>query len=105
MRSKTVVRHALSFITYHLTHLSSIVLVNTTQEISRQKIHKMFAVGLREGCMIKRKCGKTSKKLIRGLDEVEKIVRNSEGNIIIISDHGNALGEWGLYGHPGWAPI
>jgi hypothetical protein len=39
------------------------------------------------------------------LEEVEKIIRNSDGRIIVTSDHGNALGEWGFYGHPRHVPI
>jgi len=35
------------------------------------------------------------------LDSVEILLRNFDGERAVISaDHGNALGEWGLYGHP-----
>jgi hypothetical protein len=40
-----------------------------------------------------------------GLDEVETIVREVSGRVVVTSDHGNALGEWGLYGHPRSVPI
>ena len=43
--------------------------------------------------------------LLRVLDEVEAIIRNSEGKIVVTSDHGNAMGEWGIYGHPANVPI
>jgi len=45
------------------------------------------------------------KNLLRGLDEVQTVVENTDGKIAITSDHGNAFGEWGVYGHPGYAPI
>lgn len=38
--------------------------------------------------------------LLRGLDEVHTLVRNTEGKVVITSDHGNGLGECGVYGHP-----
>lgn len=43
--------------------------------------------------------------LLRILDEVETIVQDVEGDIVITSDHGNAMGEWGVYGHPAHVPI
>jgi hypothetical protein len=39
------------------------------------------------------------------LDEVETIVQDVEGDIVVTSDHGNAMGEWGVYGHPARVPI
>lgn len=38
--------------------------------------------------------------LLTGLDEVERLVSNVSGKCIISADHANALGEWGVYGHP-----
>lgn len=35
------------------------------------------------------------------LPHVENLVNNLVGKSIVTSDHGNALGRWGLYGHPG----
>jgi hypothetical protein len=36
------------------------------------------------------------------LDEVELLLENVDADrAIVTSDHGNALGEWGVYGHPG----
>lgn len=36
-------------------------------------------------------------------DYVETIMENVDGKIIVTSDHGNAMGEWGLWGHkPGF---
>lgn len=42
--------------------------------------------------------------LLRALDEVETVITNTTGRIVITSDHGNALGEWGIYGHHGHIP-
>jgi hypothetical protein len=40
------------------------------------------------------------------LDDIDTLVRNVRvDNIIITSDHGNALGEWWIYGHPVQMPI
>jgi len=39
--------------------------------------------------------------LIAVLDEVELLLDNADADkVVITSDHGNALGEWGIYGHP-----
>lgn len=43
--------------------------------------------------------------LLTVLDEVETIVENVSGKVAITSDHGNAMGEWGMYGHPAYAPV
>lgn len=43
------------------------------------------------------------KNLLRVLDEVETVIENSSGKVVITSDHGNGMGEWGVYGHPAWA--
>jgi hypothetical protein len=32
---------------------------------------------------------------------VETLTERLDGKTVVTSDHGNALGEWGLYGHPG----
>lgn len=35
------------------------------------------------------------------LDDIELLLRNLDAeDIIITSDHGNGMGEWGIYGHP-----
>jgi hypothetical protein len=34
------------------------------------------------------------------LDDVQTLIENATGRVVVTSDHGNALGEWGLYGHP-----
>jgi len=40
------------------------------------------------------------------LEDVELLLENiSAEQVVITSDHGNALGEWGLYGHPRHRPI
>lgn len=40
------------------------------------------------------------------LDDVELLLENTDGErVIITADHGNAFGEWGLYGHPPYSPI
>lgn len=35
------------------------------------------------------------------LPEVERLIESVPGKSVITSDHGNAFGEWGVYGHPG----
>lgn len=41
-----------------------------------------------------------------GLDEVERLLDNVDGQrVAITADHGDCFGEWGLYGHPGSAPV
>lgn len=39
------------------------------------------------------------------LDDVQLLLENVEGTVAISADHGNALGEWGIYGHPKYAPV
>jgi len=40
------------------------------------------------------------------IDEIEELVKNIEAEkLVITSDHGNAKGEWGLYGHPHGMPF
>lgn len=43
------------------------------------------------------------RNLLRGLDEVQTLAENTARDIVITSDHGNALGELGIYGHPRYA--
>ncbi len=39
------------------------------------------------------------------LDSVEQLLAAiDEARVLLTSDHGNGLGEWGIYGHPPWAP-
>ena len=45
------------------------------------------------------------RNLLRGLDEVETILRNVTGTVVVTSDHGNAIGEWGIFGHPANVPV
>lgn len=40
-----------------------------------------------------------------GLDEVATIIDDVSGRVVVTSDHGNLLGEWGLYGHPSHVPL
>lgn len=42
--------------------------------------------------------------LLGVLDEVQRIVKHVTGDVIITSDHGNAMGELGLYAHPAYVP-
>jgi len=36
-----------------------------------------------------------------GLDDVELLLRSVDAeSVVVSSDHGNAMGEWGVYGHP-----
>jgi hypothetical protein len=39
------------------------------------------------------------------LDDVETLIENALGEVVVTSDHGNALGEWGVYGHPVHYPL
>jgi len=44
--------------------------------------------------------------LLHVLNDVELLLRNIDKNTVIItSDHGNGIGEWGVYGHPIHIPI
>lgn len=43
--------------------------------------------------------------LERGLEEVERVVEDVEGTVLVTSDHGNLLGEYGFYGHPESMPL
>jgi len=45
------------------------------------------------------------KNLMPGLEEVETILEEVSGTVVVTSDHGNLLGEWGLYGHPSYVPL
>lgn len=37
-------------------------------------------------------------------DDVRRLIENVDGKMVITADHGNFLGEYGLYGHPGYIP-
>nr|WP_303652199.1 hypothetical protein [Halorubrum laminariae] len=39
------------------------------------------------------------------LSEVASLAANVDGRIAVTADHGNCFGEWGLYGHPMYAPV
>lgn len=39
------------------------------------------------------------------LADVDRLTHNCDATIALTADHGNAAGEWGLYGHPVGAPI
>lgn len=39
------------------------------------------------------------------LDQVDTLLKNTSGEVLITSDHGNLLGEWGIYAHPDWVPL
>lgn len=44
----------------------------------------------------------TSLTLRRCWGEVSELLKNlSDKKVVITSDHGEAFGEWGIYGHPG----
>lgn len=34
------------------------------------------------------------------LEEVDRLRHNADGKLALSADHGNGLGEWGVYGHP-----
>jgi len=39
------------------------------------------------------------------LDQLEILLNNMSGEVLITADHGNAIGDWGIYGHPGYVPL
>ncbi|WP_128081481.1 hypothetical protein [Haloferax sp. ATB1] len=39
------------------------------------------------------------------LESVETLINNIDGKVVITADHGNALGEFHMYGHPIYAPV
>lgn len=39
------------------------------------------------------------------LDHVETLLNNASGEVLITADHGNLLGELGMYSHPDWVPL
>lgn len=45
------------------------------------------------------------KNLLTALDEVERLVQNINGKVAISADHANAIGEFGVYGHPSYVPL
>jgi hypothetical protein len=34
------------------------------------------------------------------LDEIVLVLNNVDAKVVVTADHGNAIGEWGMYGHP-----
>lgn len=58
--------------------------------------------GLKEGKFDQREIWKDyGQNLLLVLDHVETLIKNFDGKVAITADHGNAMGEFGLYGHPG----
>lgn len=39
------------------------------------------------------------------LESVDTIVEDLDADIVVTSDHGNAFGEWGFWGHPKYLPL
>lgn len=39
------------------------------------------------------------------LNHVETILHNADAEVLITADHGNLVGEWGMYAHPDWVPL
>lgn len=39
------------------------------------------------------------------LRHVETLLDNASGDVLITADHGNLLGELGMYAHPDWVPV
>lgn len=39
------------------------------------------------------------------LHHVETLLDNTDGDVLITADHGNLLGEMGMYSHPDWVPL
>lgn len=46
-----------------------------------------------------------TKNLEIALDEVDILLDNVSADVLITADHANAIGEWGVYGHPGYVPV
>lgn len=58
--------------------------------------------GLRDGKFDKNEVWKDyGQNLLLVLDHVETLIENFDGKVAITADHANAMGEFGLYGHPG----
>jgi len=62
---------------------------------------------LRRGDVSKEKVWEGYRENLRYvLDSVGVLMENIDADsVIITSDHGNALGEWGIYGHPAHMPV
>jgi hypothetical protein len=45
------------------------------------------------------------RNLLRVLDEVQTLLGNLDGKVVVTADHGNAMGEWFVYGHPNDMPL
>lgn len=45
------------------------------------------------------------KNLVAVLNEVERLAENIDGEMVVSADHANALGEFGVYGHPSFVPV
>lgn len=43
--------------------------------------------------------------LLTVLDHVDALVEDFSGKIVVSADHGNCLGEYGIYGHPSHCPV
>jgi len=43
--------------------------------------------------------------LLTVLEEVARLIDRLSGSIVITADHANAMGELGVYGHPGYVPL
>lgn len=39
------------------------------------------------------------------LEDIDLLAKNCDADIAVTSDHGNGLGEWGVYGHPNGIPL
>lgn len=62
--------------------------------------------GLRKGRYDKDKVWEDyGKNLLTVLDDVETLIENVSGTVVVSSDHGNAMGKWGVYGHPKNVPV
>lgn len=45
------------------------------------------------------------KNLLLVLDHVNTLIEDFSGKIVVSADHGNCLGEYGIYGHPSHCPV
>jgi hypothetical protein len=53
------------------------------REISEERVRKSY-----------------NENLLYALEEVIELIHQADGKVVLSSDHGQAFGEWGVYGHP-----
>jgi len=60
--------------------------------------------GLQQGTLAKSDVWQAYRaNLQHALTQLKRLLRSIDGTVLVTADHGNAFGEWGVYGHPyGW---